>query len=181
MTTDLTTDVGTELVAGRPDWMLAAACRGLDPELFFPPRGAPTDHAKAVCARCTVTAECLEYSLDGGEHHGIWGGKSERERRSIRRVRVRPKPIVHGTDAGYNAAGGERAVTETIECATIDVGLCELEVRSALDRNAVGAGDRSLAEEEPGLRPDRELVLRGDDRRRSNSDGDHAPTLRRAT
>jgi WhiB family redox-sensing transcriptional regulator len=59
-----------------------AACRGVDPALFFPERGDPTGPAKAVCAGCVHKLECLALGL--GEHFGIWGGTSERERRSLR-------------------------------------------------------------------------------------------------
>lgn len=63
-----------------------AACRGLDPDLFFPERGASLAPAKAVCATCPVTEACLEYAL---EHHepGVWGGTGDIERRRIRRER----------------------------------------------------------------------------------------------
>jgi WhiB family transcriptional regulator, redox-sensing transcriptional regulator len=68
----------------RPDWHADANCRGMNPELFFPERGETTAEAKATCRRCDVQVECLLDSLNRGEKHGIWGGKSERERRMIR-------------------------------------------------------------------------------------------------
>jgi WhiB family redox-sensing transcriptional regulator len=74
-------------VSSRP-WAARAACRGLEPELFFPARGASTREAKAVCAVCPVRAECLEDALEHHEGHGIWGGMSERERRRIRSKRA---------------------------------------------------------------------------------------------
>jgi WhiB family redox-sensing transcriptional regulator len=63
-------------------------CQGVDPDLFFPERGASTNEAKAVCARCAVREQCLEHALTNGEKHGIWGGLSERERRRSRRQRA---------------------------------------------------------------------------------------------
>lgn len=69
-------------------WQLAANCLGVDPDLFFPERGASTKEAKAVCQGCEVRDECLEYALANGEKFGIWGGLSERERRRIRRQRA---------------------------------------------------------------------------------------------
>jgi WhiB family redox-sensing transcriptional regulator len=72
------------LAAPQP-WMDEAACRGVDAELFYPERGESTRLAKAVCARCDVRLDCLGYALDNGEKFGIWGGRSERERRRIRR------------------------------------------------------------------------------------------------
>jgi len=69
-------------------WQERANCLGVDPDLFFPERGASTREAKAVCGSCEVRAECLEYALDHAEKFGIWGGLSERERRRLRRQRA---------------------------------------------------------------------------------------------
>lgn len=64
-------------------WRDDAMCAQTDPEAFFPEKGGSTREAKAVCARCTVAAECLDYALANGERFGIFGGLSERERRSL--------------------------------------------------------------------------------------------------
>jgi WhiB family redox-sensing transcriptional regulator len=64
-----------------------ANCAGVDPDLFFPERGASTREAKEVCRGCIVRDLCLTYALDTGQKHGIWGGLSERERRRIRIAR----------------------------------------------------------------------------------------------
>ncbi len=69
-------------------WQSQANCMGVDPDLFFPERGASTREAKEVCRGCVVQADCLEYALDNGEKFGIWGGMSERERRRLRRARA---------------------------------------------------------------------------------------------
>ncbi len=69
-------------------WQERANCLGVDPDLFFPERGASTREAKAVCKGCEVRGECLEYALAHGEKFGIWGGLSERERRRVRRQRA---------------------------------------------------------------------------------------------
>lgn len=69
-------------------WQERANCLGVDPDLFFPERGASTKEAKSVCGRCEVKGECLEYALSNGEKFGIWGGLSERERRRVRRERA---------------------------------------------------------------------------------------------
>jgi WhiB family redox-sensing transcriptional regulator len=74
--------------AGDRRWQERANCLGVDPDLFFPERGASTREAKAVCGGCEVKADCLEYALDNGEKFGIWGGLSERERRRLRRQRA---------------------------------------------------------------------------------------------
>lgn len=66
-------------------WRDDAACADADPELFFPGRGVNTSEALAYCRRCPVRDRCLDAGLD--EHHGIWGGLSERGRRRVRRIR----------------------------------------------------------------------------------------------
>jgi WhiB family transcriptional regulator, redox-sensing transcriptional regulator len=68
-------------------WAQHAACRGMDPALFFPERGESTAEAKACCATCPVRVECLEYALEADEKFGIFGGASERQRRRMRRQR----------------------------------------------------------------------------------------------
>lgn len=69
-------------------WQDHANCAGVDPDLFFPDRGASTREAKEVCQGCVVRDACLEYALAAGEKWGIWGGTSERERRHLRRQRA---------------------------------------------------------------------------------------------
>jgi len=69
-------------------WQEYANCLGVDPDLFFPERGASTREAKEVCRGCVVRDDCLEYALANSEKFGIWGGMSERERRRIRRQRA---------------------------------------------------------------------------------------------
>ena len=78
-----------ELLDAAPErtWQRQVNCMGVDPDLFFPERGASTREAKEVCRGCVVRVECLEYALANSEKFGIWGGLSERERRRIRRAR----------------------------------------------------------------------------------------------
>lgn len=68
-------------------WRFQARCADIDPELFFPiGRNASAKRqiaqAKAVCAQCPVTAECLEWALETKQADGVWGGLSETERRA---------------------------------------------------------------------------------------------------
>ena len=81
--------------AAGSDWHRFAACRGHDPELWFPRQG---DHvgaarAKAICAGCPVRTECLADILGarmpGGQTFGIWGGLCEHERRKVKSTRGR--------------------------------------------------------------------------------------------
>lgn len=69
-----------------PQWMRQAACKGTDPDLWFPERGELTSEARAICQTCPVRQNCLEYGLR--ERFGIWGGMSERARRQLRHQRT---------------------------------------------------------------------------------------------
>ncbi len=78
-------------MAARPgtggSWDLAA-CQSADPDLFFPVSAAGAGlaeiaDAKAICARCGIRQQCLEYALATRQSHGIWGGATEEERRVI--------------------------------------------------------------------------------------------------
>ena len=81
-------------------WQDFANCLGVDPDLFFPERGASTREAKEVCKGCVVREDCLEYALANGEKFGIWGGLSERERRRIRRQRALARRTALEVEAG---------------------------------------------------------------------------------
>jgi WhiB family redox-sensing transcriptional regulator len=63
-----------------------AACRGLDPELFYAEGGAAVAKAKALCADCPVRQRCLEWAVRR-EEFGVWGGTTARERAALRRQR----------------------------------------------------------------------------------------------
>ena len=49
-------------------WRKRAACRGIDPEVFFPVTDEDAEEAKAICATCPVREACLEHAL---AQHGI--------------------------------------------------------------------------------------------------------------
>lgn len=66
------------------DWRDYAACAEADPEAWFPEKGGSTREAKRVCAGCFVRQQCLEYALASDQGFGVWGGKSERERRRLK-------------------------------------------------------------------------------------------------
>ena len=78
------------------DWRHRAACLTEDPELFFPvgntgPAIMQIAEAKKVCDRCEVRQECLQWALESGQDHGVWGGLSEDERRSMKRRNARSR------------------------------------------------------------------------------------------
>jgi WhiB family redox-sensing transcriptional regulator len=97
--------------------MPRGACRGEDPELFFPVTAAGAAlaqvvAAKAVCFQCAVRAACLSYALATGQA-GIWGGTTQEERHAMRRSSFFParehraSPHSPGATAQYrgNPAG----------------------------------------------------------------------------
>lgn len=55
--------------------------------LFFPARGdtETLERARAVCARCPVHTECLDFALATHQMFGVWAGTSEKQRRQMRR------------------------------------------------------------------------------------------------
>ncbi|MFD6490828.1 WhiB family transcriptional regulator [Streptomyces sp. NPDC060188] len=76
------------------NWRDSAACRSVDPDLFFPigntgPAVLQIQEAKAVCEGCPVREACLDWALESGQSVGVWGGTSETERRSLARRRAR--------------------------------------------------------------------------------------------
>jgi WhiB family transcriptional regulator, redox-sensing transcriptional regulator len=68
-------------------WRQHAACRGVEPDIFYPASDEEAEVAKAVCAVCPVRQPCLEYALSSRERDGVWGGATEKERRRILRQR----------------------------------------------------------------------------------------------
>jgi WhiB family redox-sensing transcriptional regulator len=79
----------------KADWWPHAACRTADPELFFPisaagPAAAQIAGAKAVCARCGVRDECLNFALATRQVHGVWGGTTPEERQVLRTTTRQP-------------------------------------------------------------------------------------------
>ena len=78
------------------DWRHRATCRDEDPELFFPigntgPALLQIEDAKAVCRRCDVVDQCLQWALESGQDAGVWGGMSEDERRALKRRAARAR------------------------------------------------------------------------------------------
>jgi WhiB family transcriptional regulator, redox-sensing transcriptional regulator len=76
----------------RVRWRDYAACRDVDPELFFPagstgPGLLQVSRAKLVCAACPVRVPCLEWALASRQEAGVWGGTSEDERQALQRTR----------------------------------------------------------------------------------------------
>lgn len=101
------------------EWRSQAACRDVDPELFFPVADAgplvewQVQDAKAVCAGCPVRVQCLAFAL-GALADGIAGGLTPAERRRhSRRLAAGgcPRVLRGSAEAGRAAIrGGGRVV-----------------------------------------------------------------------
>src|SRR6266704_2338209 len=64
------------------DWTLEALCSSSDGDAWFPDTGGHATLAKAICRKCPVRLECLDYAIDIGDVNGIWGALSYPERRA---------------------------------------------------------------------------------------------------
>lgn len=73
------------------EWMADAACRGANPEVWFPTNAsgksrrsrfidADIEYARSICIGCPVREDCLSYARATGELQGIWGGLLPEER-----------------------------------------------------------------------------------------------------
>ena len=60
-----------------------ASCKGRNTKVFFPDSWqgrASSIPAKRICRDCPVKQKCLEYAIENGIHHGVWGGMNPYER-----------------------------------------------------------------------------------------------------
>ncbi|UXY24119.1 WhiB family transcriptional regulator [Streptomyces cynarae] len=69
-------------------WQADAACRGMDSSVFFSPtgeRGAARrrreEAARAICGSCPVSSACDLFAKASRQAYGVWGGRTEAERR----------------------------------------------------------------------------------------------------
>ena len=76
----------------RTEWTEHAACRGMDPDIFFPTEGDTYARARAICDGCEVRDDCLDESLSlpwSEDRAGMFGGLTPRERVPLRAQRRR--------------------------------------------------------------------------------------------
>jgi WhiB family redox-sensing transcriptional regulator len=100
------------------------ACKGQETSMWFPKmtRGtraieareirAKTKTAIEICNSCDVSIDCLEYSLRH-EPYGIWGGKTEEERATIRSKRgivASREGRIHYSGIGSRSSNGHSAM-----------------------------------------------------------------------
>jgi len=108
-------DLPSPPIPYRPDWHDRAACKGMDPGIFFPPSGGDSTRAKRICADCPVKEPCRAWGMH--EADGVWGGLSRSQRARMRRggTRVLACRIC---DAEFVAAvkGGMRERYCSVQC-----------------------------------------------------------------
>jgi WhiB family redox-sensing transcriptional regulator len=64
-------------------WMAKAACQDHPTDLFFFDERVERTRvaeAKAICHKCPVWKNCLDYAIETPVDFGIWGGYTSRER-----------------------------------------------------------------------------------------------------
>jgi hypothetical protein len=128
---------------GERDWRLDAACREVDPELFFPETGqAPqAAAAKQVCAGCAVRGPCLAAVLHGpqarDDHTGIFAGTTASDR-----VRLRGRAsYAQGTRFLQDRDAAEQALAlanqQSIDRAARELGVSKQALRRAFDHHGL--------------------------------------------
>ena len=93
---------------GDHGWQDDANCLGVDPDLFFPERGASTREAKEVCRGCVVREECLEFALQNGETIGRLTADNQALRapqapREVHRMSENPEPTTDSSASWWRA------------------------------------------------------------------------------
>jgi DNA-binding IscR family transcriptional regulator len=132
-----------ERADGERDWRLDAACREVDPELFFPETGQVPQAAaaKAVCAGCAVRGPCLEAALHGpqarDDHTGIFAGTTARERVALRGRAA----MAEGTRFVHDRTAAEAALAlaneKSIDRAARELGVSKQALRRAFDHHGL--------------------------------------------
>ena len=81
---DIETGLAVPITEERP-WAAFSSCRDSDPDTFFPVTADGERAAIRICHGCPVRMDCLEFALEAKIRFGIWGGLTEKQRRSLQR------------------------------------------------------------------------------------------------
>lgn len=94
---DCTTEEKLGDDVARDNWWEQAACRGVNPDVFFPEESGVTtdriyDQGRQFCNDCPVARNCLEeamsYEAEEWRRFGLWGGLSPRQREALSQKRA---------------------------------------------------------------------------------------------
>jgi hypothetical protein len=147
---------------GPQGWLDRAACRGQDPERFFPESGEQVKaaEAKAICAACQVRDHCLDLAIkvasgiDGD--HGVFGGTLPGERSPLRGNSF-PEP---------SAYRQQRELAEQAHALAGEVGLRQAARQLRIHRDALKAAfaqwELPMPERRHGWQPSRFLSDRAE-------------------
>ena len=89
-------------------WVSNARCRSTDPDELFV-RGAAQREAAVICRHCPVVVECLADALDNQMEFGVWGGMTERQRRTL----LKQYPEVNSWAEFFGAQREHRNASQT--------------------------------------------------------------------
>jgi len=70
------------------EWMDAASCARIDPDLFHHDDSSNYNRARRICQACPVQPECQAHTArldtDTVGRHGMWAGQTRRQREAAR-------------------------------------------------------------------------------------------------
>jgi WhiB family redox-sensing transcriptional regulator len=64
------------------------SCRDVDPEVFYPVsyrNETAVSMAVSICDECPLKTACGVWAVKVGEPHGVWGGLTPEQRRTVRK------------------------------------------------------------------------------------------------
>ena len=99
MYTSFNTEMGGTSLTEEPLVLSGKRCadgNGTLSYLFFSEEWVDVQRAKAICSRCSDSAQCLSGALEREEPWGVWGGEELDMGRIAVVRRPRGRPPVHG-------------------------------------------------------------------------------------
>jgi WhiB family redox-sensing transcriptional regulator len=95
------------------DWKHLAACKGADPDLFFPDINGSSRRAyreaERICRACQVRQQCLDDALASDDRWGMRGGVTPRTRARMRRAAEAAENFQRLDEVAAEAARARRA------------------------------------------------------------------------
>lgn len=97
-------------------WHADAACRDMDPAIFYPERGANATLARRTCARCPVAPQCAQEGES--EYFGVWGGTTpvDRGKARSRGQRLRLLDVLACTECDARVWAPKQTATTGFRC-----------------------------------------------------------------
>lgn len=136
----------------RTTWQEDAACRDIDPEIFFD-RGGESTHAVQICRLCPVRDECvreeLEYVTAAGDIIGVRGALTQSKRKKLFRMgQLKEYADIESDAIGARKERSRRARSEVPTIARAEVTKVEKEYlvgkKMMSDDFVLGEGGKSV-------------------------------------